>query len=101
MCLAVQYDDVQTEKLLAKKPNTITMWRVFQKGNNGGLHSMVEGENFPQSGSVHVRIPLYPKGGIDRQGFHCFLTRKDARMIAKKILDLDILIDLVTLHNLM
>jgi len=87
MCLAVQYDDVQTEELLAKKPNTITMWRVFRKRKDGGLCSMGGGENFPRSGSVHVRIPPYPKGGIDRQGFHCFLTRKDARKIRAKQTD--------------
>jgi len=83
MCLAVQYDDVQTEKLLAKKPNTITMWRVFNREKDGNLYSIIASCCFPRCKITHVCTP-HRGAGVNGQGFHCFFTRKDARAIMKE-----------------
>jgi hypothetical protein len=76
MCLSAVYDKSEIKKL----PETITMWRVFYRGLGRQLFSMQWWHPFKLGVNVE---PQPTEENIDDncKGFHCFLSRKDARKV--------------------
>ena len=74
MCLSSVYPESEIKKL----PETISMWRLFTK-EDGVLFSVNQGFRFKLGTNLAPKPFKYY--GDDGKGFHCFLTRKDARRI--------------------
>ena len=88
MCLHSVYPADKIDEL----PETITMWRLFSKcgPEPSDLMSLIHCHRFHYGVNVapnplrsENHFALTKKQRLDREGFHCFMTRAEARRIRR------------------